>query len=617
MGHGPRGLQRHGNAWDYFTHDQARSRAYRWGEDGLAGVSDDRQILCFALALWNGADPILKERLFGLTNSEGNHGEDVKEYYFYLDSTPTHSYMKYLYKYPQAAYPVRRARRDQRGARPQRARVRAARHRRVRRGPLLRRVRRVREGGSRRHPRSRSRSCNRGPEAADAARAADAVVPQHVVVGRRRAERPSLRQVAANEAGGSRHRADASASSASATSTATARRRAAVHRERDEHRAHLRQAPNRTPYVKDGINDYIVHGRPDAVNPEQTGTKAAAHYRARQSAPGESQRRAAAAERRGRPRRSQGAGGPFGELRRACSTRAARRRTSSTPTSIPPSLERRRRPTSCARRSPACCGRSSSTTTTSTGGSTSAAAIRSSRSGSSPRNEHWHHMYNADVISMPDKWEYPWYAAWDLAFHVLALTLVDEDFGKQQLDLMLREQLPAPERPAPGVRVELRRRQSAGARVGDDLHLSTRAGASGRGRRRVARALLPQAAAELHVVGESQGPHAAATSSRAGSSASTTSACSTAAHRCRPAATSSRPTARPGWRSSARTCSRSRSSSRSSDPSYATMAQKFARALPVDRVVDDSRRRRRRACGTRRTASSTTCCGCPMAARSG
>src|SRR5512138_3364170 len=97
-----------GNAWDYFTHDQARSRAYRWGEDGLAGISDNHQVLCFALALWNGKDPIIKERLFGLTNSEGNHGEDVKEYYFYLDSTPTHSYMKYLYKYPQAAYPYTR-----------------------------------------------------------------------------------------------------------------------------------------------------------------------------------------------------------------------------------------------------------------------------------------------------------------------------------------------------------------------------------------------------------------------------------------------------------------------------------------------------------------------------
>ena len=96
-----------GNAWDYFNHDQARSRAYRWGEDGLAGISDDKQQLCFAIALWNGRDPILKERLFGLTNSEGNHGEDVKEYYFYLDSTPTHSYMKYLYKYPQREFPYR------------------------------------------------------------------------------------------------------------------------------------------------------------------------------------------------------------------------------------------------------------------------------------------------------------------------------------------------------------------------------------------------------------------------------------------------------------------------------------------------------------------------------
>src|ERR1041384_508822 len=97
-----------GNAWDYFTHDQSRSRAYRWGEDGLGGISDDKQRLCFALALWNESDPILKERLFGLTNSEGNHGEDVKEYYFYVDSTPTHSYMKYLYKYPQAAFPYGR-----------------------------------------------------------------------------------------------------------------------------------------------------------------------------------------------------------------------------------------------------------------------------------------------------------------------------------------------------------------------------------------------------------------------------------------------------------------------------------------------------------------------------
>ena len=121
-----------GDAWNYFTHDQARSRAYRWGEDGLAGISDDHQVLCFALALWNGKDPILKERLFGLTNSEGNHGEDVKEYYFYLDSTPTHSYMKYLYKYPQAAYPYADLVDTNRGRSRTEVGIRAARHRRVR-----------------------------------------------------------------------------------------------------------------------------------------------------------------------------------------------------------------------------------------------------------------------------------------------------------------------------------------------------------------------------------------------------------------------------------------------------------------------------------------------------
>ena len=147
MGHGARGLQPPRRPpGSYFPHDHARSRAYRWGEDGLAGISDNHQRLCFALALWNERDPILKERLFGLTGNEGNHGEDVKEYYFYLDSTPTHSYMKWLYKYPQAAYPYARADRGEPPARPHAARVRAARHRGLRRRPLLRRRGRVRQG---------------------------------------------------------------------------------------------------------------------------------------------------------------------------------------------------------------------------------------------------------------------------------------------------------------------------------------------------------------------------------------------------------------------------------------------------------------------------------------
>ena len=171
-----------GDAWNYFSHDQARSRAYRWGEDGLAGISDDHQVLCFALALWNGKDPILKERAFGLANSEGNHGEDVKEYYFYLDSTPTHSYMKYLYKYPQAAYPYDDLVRTNRAPRQARGRVRVAGHRRVRSQPLLRCLRRICEGRAGRRAGAHQRGQPRARRGADAP-AADAVVPQHLVAG--------------------------------------------------------------------------------------------------------------------------------------------------------------------------------------------------------------------------------------------------------------------------------------------------------------------------------------------------------------------------------------------------------------------------------------------------
>ena len=174
-----------GNAWDYFSHDQARSRAYRWGEDGLGGFCDDKQRLCFALALWNERDPILKERLFGLTNSEGNHGEDVKEYYFYLDSTPTHSYMKYLYKYPQREFPYRDLVETNREPVARGVRVRAARYRHLRRRPLLRRLRRVRQGGSGGRAGPHHRPQSRARDGA-AARPADPVVPQHLVVGRGR-----------------------------------------------------------------------------------------------------------------------------------------------------------------------------------------------------------------------------------------------------------------------------------------------------------------------------------------------------------------------------------------------------------------------------------------------
>ena len=171
----------HGNAWEAFPHDHARSRAYRWGEDGLGGISDNHQRLCFALALWNGRDPILKERLFGLTGNEGNHGEDVKEYYFYLDSTPTHSYMKFLYKYPHAEFPYARLveenRRRGRGA-PEFELVDTGV---FDRGPLLRRGGRVRQGRDRRHPDPGERDQSRAG-GGRVPPAADPLVPQHVVV---------------------------------------------------------------------------------------------------------------------------------------------------------------------------------------------------------------------------------------------------------------------------------------------------------------------------------------------------------------------------------------------------------------------------------------------------
>ena len=265
-----------GDAWNYFTHDQARSRAYRWGEDGLAGISDDQQRLCFALALWNGKDPILKERLFGLTNSESNHGEDVKEYYFYLDSTPTHSYMKYLYKYPQAAFPYADLVETSRG-----------RSRTEFEYELLdtgvfdeNRYFDVFVEYAKESPEDiliQITVHNRGPEAGRAARAADALVPQSVVVARRgRPAGAASRSPELPEQSIVKARRSASWASAILYCAGDV---PLLFTENETNTQRIFGVPNRTPYVKDGINNYVVHGQTAAVNPEQTGTKVAAHYR--------------------------------------------------------------------------------------------------------------------------------------------------------------------------------------------------------------------------------------------------------------------------------------------------------------------------------------------------
>ena len=263
-----------GDAWNYFSHDQARSRAYRWGEDGLAGISDDKQRLCFALALWNGKDPILKERLFGLTNSEGNHGEDVKEYYFYLDSTPTHSYMKYLYKYPQAAFPYedlvetnrRRGKQEFEYELLDTGVFDQDRYFDV----FVEYAKESPRGSPHQdqHPQPR-------PRAGQAPRPADPLVPQLMVLVVGQPNGPC---------------------SASSRASATCPVIAAEHpklgeyylycdgdvpllfTENETNTQRLFGVPNRTPYVKDGINNYVVLGQQDAVNPGGTGTKASAHY---------------------------------------------------------------------------------------------------------------------------------------------------------------------------------------------------------------------------------------------------------------------------------------------------------------------------------------------------
>jgi hypothetical protein len=424
-----------GDAWNYLTHDQARSRAYRWGEDGLAGISDHKQKLCFALALWNGKDPILKERLFGLTNSEGNHGEDVKEYYFYLDSTPTHSYMKYLYKYPQSAFPYadlvetnrRRSKCDFEYELIDTAVFDEDRYFDVF-------VEYAKES-----PRDiliHITICNRGPVPAELH-----VLPtlwfRNLWSWRPGGHRPVLWQV-----GG----------------VATCGVIAANHpelgdlflycdgdvpllfTENETNTQRIFGAANRAPYVKDGINNYVVLGQREAVNPKQTGTKASAHYRLSIDAGGQRVVRLRLTDAGPTDlKRVYGPAGPFGghfdEALRSRKQDADEFYAAITPPGLDTDTANVMRQALAGMLWSKQFYHYDVDKWLEERGSDPFKPTRKE----APRNDHWHHMYNGDVLSMPDKWEYPWYAAWDLAFHVLALTLVDPDFGKQQLRLMLRE----------------------------------------------------------------------------------------------------------------------------------------------------------------------------------
>ena len=427
-----------GAAWEFIPHDQARSRVYRWNEDGLAGLCDERQRLCFALALWNGQDPILKERLFGLTGNEGNHGEDVKEYYYYLDNTPTHSYQKCLYKYPQRAFPY-----DQ---------LLAENRRRSKDEPEYELI----DTGVFDEDRyfdvfiEYAKSdvddlliaisiSNRGPEAAPLevlptlwfrnswAWGYDATRPRLSIAGTNTistAETAQQPVIVAEHATLGTYRLICEQSGSGPELLFT-----------ENETNHVRlfgSAENLTPYVKDGINDYIVAGNAGAINPARVGTKAAARYRLL-IGPGETQ--TVRLRLTTKPPQSDALGAPFENILTTRRQEADEFYATVVPADVSDDARNVQRQ--------ALAGMLWSKQFYDynvqkwlTGDPAQPAPPDERWQG---RNRDWTHLNNADIISMPDKWEYPWYAAWDLAFHCLPLALVDPDFAKEQLILLLRE----------------------------------------------------------------------------------------------------------------------------------------------------------------------------------
>ena len=416
-----------GTVWEYFPHDHARSRAYRWGEDGIGGICDRHQYICFALALWNGKDPILKERLFGLTGNQGNHGEDVKEYYYYLDSTPTHSYMRFLYKYPQREFPYsqlvevnqRRSKHDLEFELIDTGIFDDDRYFDVfieyaKAGPddILIRIEAV----------------NRGPDPAELHLLPTAWFRNTWAWGLDE-RKPKLRRDPSSEVAtikldhyyyGSRWLYCEGGPNLLFT-------------ENDTNNQRIFNYENSSAYVKDAIDDFIVHGVKTAVNPNDYGTKAAAHYVSIVPA-GETMtvrlRLSPAA-----PSNAQILNGTFDQ-------QIAQRRDEADEfyrTVVPEGMVADRQDVMRQALAGLLWSKQFYHYDLNRWLKGDAAGPEPPRERLHGRNYEWRHLYNADVISMPDKWEYPWYAAWDLAFHCIALALVDSDFAKEQLLLMTRE----------------------------------------------------------------------------------------------------------------------------------------------------------------------------------
>src|SRR5687768_12065573 len=439
-----------GDAWNYFPHDHARSRAYRWGEDGIGGICDFKQRLCLAFAFWNGRDAMLKERFFGVTGPQGSHGEDVKEVYFYVDNTPTHSYMRMLYRYPQAPFPY-----DE---------LVAVNSGRSKRDPDVE----LWDLGLLRDQRYfdivleyakvdaddifiRLTATNRGPEAA----------PLHLL--------PTLWFRNTWSWGADKRLPTLRASSDRFTHCPAIQ---AMHHGLGEYKLHCDGAPdllftenetnterlfasrNKVRFVKDAINDFVVHGRKEAVNPTRAGTKAAAHY-SFTIEPGASESVRLWFGRVGEPPAEQEPlGEPGGHCRPDCLPVTSHEAFEH----FDALLQTRRREADefYAELEPSCLSdehrlihRQALAGMLWTKqfyhyviedwleGDPGQPTPPPERKGG--RNAEWRHLFNERVMSMPDKWEYPWYAAWDLAFHCIPLALVDPLFAKGQLDIILRE----------------------------------------------------------------------------------------------------------------------------------------------------------------------------------
>ena len=416
-----------GEAWDYFSHDQARSRAYRWGEDGILGISDSQQQLCFALALWNGKDPILKERIYGLTGSQGNHGEDVKDYYFYLDSTPTHSYMKGLYKYPQVEFPyddlvVENQRRGRGGMEYE----------------LL-------DTGAFANNNYYDVFVEYAKETAE-----DILIKITIINHSQQAQtlsvlptlwfrntwswdedvsKPSLK-VADN---------NSNFVSIEANHQTLGQRwlyceatKELLFTENETNTQKIFNYDDGAIYVKDSINNYLVNGQKDAVNPNQIGTKFAPHYQLKISG-GET--KVIKLRLSNQAKLTQPLGTEFDTIFQTRLTEADQFYNQINQTSLNEDLVNVQRQ--------AFAGMLWSKQYYNfnierwlDGDPTQPTPPPERKEG---RNHQWIHLDNEDIVSMPDKWEYPWYAAWDLAFHCLPLALVDPDFAKHQLDIMTRE----------------------------------------------------------------------------------------------------------------------------------------------------------------------------------